>query len=564
MDATRPASGRAANLVNATFSYGEEGTFYPQVRAVDAAGARSPWAKFVAAGGGKDAPLQVAASNMPPMAENMTLAASPGRAVAIALRATDGDGNRITFVVVSGPSHGMLAGTAPDLTYTPDASFAGTDSFTFKATDGIQESLPATVSITVAEPLAVQPQEEEEEDLLQLLQPDELPNSPPVAYGQSVAATEDIPAHVTIAATDADGDWLEYSIVSEPQHGFLSGSAPSFTYVPDNEYSGPDSFVFVALDSFGGRSAAATVSITVAEVNDMPYAQGDSATTDYGMPVAIDVLANDWDIETEVLSIASTSSPQQQGSTVTIAGSMITYTPGAGFSGIDSFSYTVSDGSGGTATATVWVTVSAPPPPPAPPASQSPPEQPPAPPSSSPPPPTAEPQPAPQPPAPPPPSSSPPATELYCGREMSSFASVVRGTEGRDELKGTDGDDLLLGFGGRDVLRGKGGNDCLIGGQGDDRMFGDRGHDWLEGGDGNDSMWGGSEDDKMWGGSDKVIGDDGADLVYGDSGNDLLSGDGGDDTLYDKEGDDTLDGGAGIDRGYDKEGTNQILSCERT
>lgn len=63
----------------------------------------------------------------------------------IVLRATDGDGDRITFMVVSGPSHGPLAGTAPDLTYTPDASSAGTDSFIFKVTDGIQESLPATV-----------------------------------------------------------------------------------------------------------------------------------------------------------------------------------------------------------------------------------------------------------------------------------------------------------------------------------------------------------------------------------------------------------------------------------
>lgn len=118
--------------------------------------------------------------------------------------------------------------------------------------------------------------------------------------------------------------------------------------------------------------------------------------------------------------------------------------------GTDSFSYTVSNGSGGTATATVWVTVSVPP---TSLAYQPPPEQP----------------------ALPPPPSSPPAAELYCGREVSSFASVVRGTEGSDDLKGTDGDDLVLGFGGRGVLRGKGGNDCLIGGPGDDRMFGDRG-----------------------------------------------------------------------------------------
>lgn len=589
VDATKPVIGKAAKLVNATFSFGIEGTFYPQVRAVDGAGIKSPWAKYSIAGKDAPLPLKVAASNLPPRAENMTVATEQGKALAITLKASDEDGDKIAFSVVSGPSHGKLAGDAPELTYTPDASYVGADLFTFKATDGVQESRPATVLISIVttspSPSSTDaPATQQQQQQQGVPQYEELPdNAAPVAFSQSVATNEDVPASVTIAATDADGDWLEYSIVSEPQHGFLSGAAPSFTYMPDAEYGGPDSFAFVASDSFGGRSAPATVTITVVEVNDMPSAYGDSATTDYGTPVIIDVLANDEDIETEVLSIVSTSSPQ--GGTVTVAGSMITYTPNSGFSGTDSFSYTVSDGSGGTTTAAVSVTVN-----PAP-AAQSPQPQEQQQQPSPPPPPAPEPQPVPQP--PPPAPTPPPATELYCGREASSFANIIRGTEGDDELKGTEGDDLIIGFGGNDILRGKGGNDCLIGGAGEDRMFGDRGQDWLEGGDGEDKMWGGAGEDKMWGGSgnDRVIGDDGEDQVYGDggddrlwggagedklyggdgadklvgdSGNDLLSGDGGDDILYDKEGNDTLDGGAGTDKGYDREGTNQIVNCERT
>ena len=69
--------------------------------------------------------------------------------VVITLSGTDVDGDALTYTVVGGPAHGVLSGTAPALTYTPNANYNGPDSFTFKVNDGTADSAPAAVSITV-------------------------------------------------------------------------------------------------------------------------------------------------------------------------------------------------------------------------------------------------------------------------------------------------------------------------------------------------------------------------------------------------------------------------------
>ena len=99
--------------------------------------------------------------------------------------------------------------------------------------------------------------------------------------------------------------------------------------------------------------------------NLAPLAAADSASTAFGSPVDVSVLANDSDGDGDTVSISSFGSGAN--GTVTQIGDTLRYTPNAGFSGGDSFSYTVSDGRGGTASATVAVSVGAgPPPPPAP------------------------------------------------------------------------------------------------------------------------------------------------------------------------------------------------------
>ncbi|MGI0006043.1 MAG: Ig-like domain-containing protein, partial [Nitrososphaera sp.] len=557
VDYTRPLSGRSI-MATAAHAFGEQGVYYPQVRAVDSSGARSAWDRYAPMG------LDAASANEAPLAASFAMSTEQDAALAFILEAKDLDGDSLTFSLVSLPEHGVLLGDAPDLSYVPDEGYLGHDSFTFAAGDGKGgESKPARVSITVVEKAeaegkqteataieASQPQqgaqeEDEEEGVLY--------NSQPMAQGQSVSTTEEMPAPVRLAATDADGDWLEFQIVSDPRYGMLSGTAPDLTYMPDAEFYGQDSFAFMASDSFGGSSTA-TVTVTVNPVNDMPAAYDDSASTAQDTPVSIYVLENDEDVEAEYLSIASASDPQN-GSAAPGDG-LVTYSPDPGFSGTDSFTYTVSDGQGGTASATVTVTIA-----------------------------TSAPAPVPE------PTPQPEPAQLYCGRQVSSFAHVIDGTEGKDSLTGTKEDDLIRGYGGNDVLKGKAGNDCIIGGQGDDKMYGDAGLDALEGGDGDDNMWGGVDDDKMWGGagSDKVIGDGGVDLLYGDggddkmwggvdddtlfagSGNDKLVGDGGndvlngqegDDKIYDDLGDDTIDGGDGDDRCWDIIGSNKVTNCE--
>jgi hypothetical protein len=92
-----------------------------------------------------------------------------------------------------------------------------------------------------------------------------------------------------------------------------------------------------------------------ATANQPPVAVDDSATTAFGQPVAVPVLANDSDPDGDTIAIASVSAPLD--GTAAIAGNAVVYTPAAGFSGVDRFSYTISDGRGGTATAFVTVVV---------------------------------------------------------------------------------------------------------------------------------------------------------------------------------------------------------------
>jgi hypothetical protein len=89
-------------------------------------------------------------------------------------------------------------------------------------------------------------------------------NHPPVANNQSVVVPHDAAKLITLGGLDVDGDPLAFTVVTQPNHGTLNGSAPTVTYTPTNGYAGPDSFTFRANDGHVDSSAA-TVSITVAQ-----------------------------------------------------------------------------------------------------------------------------------------------------------------------------------------------------------------------------------------------------------------------------------------------------------
>ena len=108
-------------------------------------------------GGSPPPPPQPPAANRPPEAVSAVFRlAKAGGALDIELDGRDADGDQLTFELASPPSHGRLSGTPPALTYLPDASFAGEDSFTFVVSDGTATSPPATVYILGQRP-AVRP-----------------------------------------------------------------------------------------------------------------------------------------------------------------------------------------------------------------------------------------------------------------------------------------------------------------------------------------------------------------------------------------------------------------------
>jgi hypothetical protein len=184
-------------------------------------------------------------------------------------------------------------------------------------------------------------------------------NDPPDANEDLIATQEDTPVRfsVTWNDIDAEGDQILVTSHTQPSNGTLSRSSNgTFQYTPNTGFTGTDSFTYTITDGNGGYDTA-TVSITVAGVNDGPDAVSDSATTNENTPVTINVLSNDSDPEGDVLSISSFS--QGANGTVTIdsvTGNPV-YTPTSGFTGIDTFTYSVSDGNGGTDTATVTVNV---------------------------------------------------------------------------------------------------------------------------------------------------------------------------------------------------------------
>ncbi|MFC1597391.1 tandem-95 repeat protein [Planctomycetota bacterium] len=258
---------------------------------------------------------------------------------------SDLDGDALTAVIVTDPSHGVAmtdGAFSRFVKYTPDANFHGTDSFTYKVNDGELDSNVATVTLIV------------------------LPvNDAPVALSDTYGVDED--NTLTIAAaegvlandSDVDGDALTvlYANVS-PSNGVLSLNGDgSFTYTPDANFHGTDSFRYIAND--GALNSYADVTITVNAMNDAPVALQDdySVGEDQTLaPGSFGVLFNDHDLDGDALSAMSVSGPSNGVLTLYATGSF-QYTPNANFHGTDSFTYKANDGTLDSNVATVTITV---------------------------------------------------------------------------------------------------------------------------------------------------------------------------------------------------------------
>lgn len=176
--------------------------------------------------------------------------------------------------------------------------------------------------------------------------------APPFARDQDVTLDEDTPTPITLVAIDPEGDPISYEVVSLPAHGTLTGTAPRLTYVPDPNYSGPDSFQFRASDATG-PSNVATVRLTVTPVNDRPEAFAKAVTTDEDTALVVPLPASDVDGD----ALAAVVLVQPQHGTVLAQGASLTYTPDADFNGTDAFTFAATDGELTSSPAQVSVTV---------------------------------------------------------------------------------------------------------------------------------------------------------------------------------------------------------------
>jgi len=312
----------------------------------------------------------VTAVNDPPVGVNDTFTTNEDTSVTFGVTGndTDVDGNALAVTQINGAAiaaGGSVAVTGGivtlnangTLTYTPNLNFNGAPSFTYTVSDGHGGTANATVNGTVT-PV----------------------NDPPIATNDTFTTNEDAPVTFAVLGNDndVDGDALTITqingtaVIAGGSVAVTGGSVTlnangTLTFAPALNFNGAPSFTYTISDGHGG-TAIATVNGTVNPVNDPPVAVNDTFTTNEDTPVTFAVLGNDSDVDGDALTItqingtavAAGGSVAVAGGSVTLnANGTLTFNPALNFNGAPSFTYTISDGHGGTANATVNGTVTA-------------------------------------------------------------------------------------------------------------------------------------------------------------------------------------------------------------
>lgn len=242
----------------------------------------------------------------------------------------------LTYSIVQQPAHGRVEITDANtgaFSYTPNPGYLGFDSFTFQLTNGFSTSTTATESITFKD-------------------------APPTAKTLDVNTMVNQPVSGVLSATPGyTGQTLSYVIATRPTHGAVTVTAATgaFTYTPDDGYSGSDNFSFTAGD---GQALSTTASVNITVKDIAPTASSGNANTMMNQPVTGTLSAtpaySGQTLKFNVVSMPAHGSVTNDSST-----GKFTYTPASGYSGSDSFTFTVGDGTLTSSPATESVAVKA-------------------------------------------------------------------------------------------------------------------------------------------------------------------------------------------------------------
>ena len=190
---------------------------------------------------GADARVSITVTdvNTEPTVESSTVTTRMDTPVTIQLEGRDGEGTRLSYIISDPPLHGIIEGEGSELLYTPDPGYLGGDRIRFHASDGELVSETAGVYIRVR-----------------------FPNDPPVTSDFEMDVRPGTPTPIQLRVFDPDGDAIETAIFEGVAHGLLFGQGTEYTYVPEADFEGEDSFTFKAWDGFQ-FSALAEVTLNV-------------------------------------------------------------------------------------------------------------------------------------------------------------------------------------------------------------------------------------------------------------------------------------------------------------
>jgi len=281
------------------------------------------------------ASITVAAVNRAPTASNLAGSGRAGNPVSVYPDPFDPDGDALTITGFTQGAHGTVAlgmsGTG--LTYTStDPTFIGADAFTYTVSDGHGGTATATVAVN-------------------------LTNVAPIATGYSLTLHSGGAASAYTMAYDPDGDAVSIASFTQGAHGTVSAGMYGFGLVytaTDPTYSGTDSFTYTVSDGHGGT---ATATILVNLTNAAPVGYGATYSVAAGSPFSVYSMA--WDPDGDAIAIGGVVQPGHGTVTPDANGYGFTYTPAAGYTGDDSFSYVLDDGHGGSTTVTIHFSVHA-------------------------------------------------------------------------------------------------------------------------------------------------------------------------------------------------------------